>query len=295
MPNVSINRHDTAAATLEAGLYVVATPIGHLGDVSLRALTVLRQADVVACEDTRITRRLLDRYDITAPVVALHAHNEHRRATLLLDRVAAGERVAIVTDAGTPGVADPGLLVVRGARERGLPVQVVPGPSAVLMALIASGLPPQPFTFFGFVPARAGERRRALAAWLQIPHTLVLFESPRRLAASLGDLASIAPTRPAALCRELTKLHEEVRSGTLAELAAASQATTVRGEITLVVGPDPGQGSVTRLPLAAAARQALERHPDDPRRALRTAMELSGLPRREVYAALGAARRGDAD
>ena len=296
MTDASTNRHEPAADALEPGLYLVATPIGHLGDVSLRALEILRRADVVACEDTRVTRRLLTRHGIGARVVALHAHNEHRRAEALVERVGNGERVAVVTDAGTPGVADPGLLAVRAARRRGLPVWVVPGPSAVLMALVASGLPPQPFTFFGFVPARAGERRRTLAAWLRTAHTLVLFESPRRLAATLADLAAIAPEREAAVCRELTKRHEEVRAGTLAELAETSRAAPPpRGEITLVIGPAPEAAAAASLPLDEAVREALARHADDPRLALRAAMELSGRSRREAYAALGAARRSARD
>jgi len=214
-------------------LVVCPTPIGNLADITLRALDELRGADLVACEDTRRTRLLLDRHGIDARLVSLHEHNEASRAAELCRRIAAGEAVALVSDAGTPAISDPGFALVRGCLQQGLPVEVLPGASAVTTALVASGLPAPRWCFAGFLPRRRGELRSLL---LEARMTLVAFESPRRLAATLALAAELEPQRPAAVCSELTKLHEEVVRGTVAELAGRYAADPPRGEIVLVLG-----------------------------------------------------------
>ncbi|TML25857.1 MAG: 16S rRNA (cytidine(1402)-2'-O)-methyltransferase, partial [Actinobacteria bacterium] len=219
---------------MSAGRLVVCpTPIGNLEDVTLRVLSALRDADVVACEDTRRTRVLLDRYGVRARLVSYHEHNERARAGELVARMRAGEVVALVSDAGMPLVSDPGFVLVREAVAAGLGVEVLPGPSAVLTALVASGLPAERWRFAGFLPRKRAELRALFAA----PETLVAFESPRRVAASLAALAEADPDRPVAVCRELTKVHEEVVRGTAAELAARYGEAPPRGEVVLVVGP----------------------------------------------------------
>jgi 16S rRNA (cytidine1402-2'-O)-methyltransferase len=242
----------TEPRPLAAGLYLVASPIGNLGDVTLRALEVLAAADLVACEDTRITARLLARHGIAARTVSCHAHNERRQIPRLLAALTAGRRVALISDAGTPGISDPGLLLVQAARAAGVPVYPLPGPSAVIAALAASGLPDQPFTFLGFLPPRAGARRRALEQVATLPHTLVLFEAPHRLAAALADLALVLGPRQAALCRELTKVYEEIRVAPLDALAATAGGSRTRGEITIVVAPPPADAATTRAGAKAA-------------------------------------------
>jgi 16S rRNA (cytidine1402-2'-O)-methyltransferase len=211
-------------------LVVCPTPIGNLEDITLRTLSALREADVIACEDTRRTRVLLDRFGVSAPLVSYHEHNEEARARELVARMQAGEVVALVSDAGMPLVSDPGFVLVREAVAAGIAVEVLPGPSAVITALVASGLPSAQWRFVGFLPRRASGLRDVLAS----PETLVAFESPRRLGKSL---AAIEPSRQVAVCRELTKLHEEIVRGTAGELAARYAAEPPRGEIVVVVGP----------------------------------------------------------
>lgn len=215
-------------------LHVVATPIGNLEDVSLRALRVLAEADLVFAEDTRRTRILLERHRIAARPLSLHAHNEESRIERALSALAGAGRVALVSDAGTPLVSDPGERLVAAAIAAGHRVEAVPGPSAVLAALAVSGLPAQPFSFLGFLPRRASARRALLAGYRDRPETLVLFESPKRLGKTLAELAEALGERPACVARELTKVHEEARRGTLSELAQLFAAGTL-GEITLVV------------------------------------------------------------
>src|SRR4051794_40669079 len=215
-------------------LVVCPTPIGNLEDITLRALRALREADVIACEDTRHTRRLLARHEIAGRLVSYHEHNERARAKELVRRIEGGEVVALVSDAGTPGISDPGEVVVRACHEAGVAVEVLPGPSAAVTALVASGLPAERWRFAGFLPRRAAELRGELERG--DGETLVAYESPRRLAATLQVLAELDPERPAAVCRELTKLHEEVVRGSAAELAERFAAGT-RGEVVLVVGP----------------------------------------------------------
>ena len=227
---------------VEAGaLYLVATPIGNLGDVSARALEVLGAVDWIAAEDTRHTRRLLAHFGIATPLFSAHAHNERARAADIVERLAAGSSGALVVDAGSPGVSDPGALVVRAVIEAGRPVRVVPGPSAVVAALSISGLDTRAFTFAGFLPARAGARDARLEGLLARPETLVLYEAPHRARATLEAIARLAPARRVAACRELTKLHEEVRRGTAAEILAGLDAAQERGEWALVVAGNAGE------------------------------------------------------
>jgi 16S rRNA (cytidine1402-2'-O)-methyltransferase len=217
-------------------LYLVATPIGHLEDISARALKVLREADLVAAEDTRHTRRLLQHFGIPARVVSLHEHNERARATSLVERVREGRNVALVTDAGSPGIADPGFPLVRAAVAAGVRVESVPGPSAVIAALQVSGLPTDAFTFAGFLPPRAAARRRRLEELSERRETVVVFESPHRIEATLADLEAVWGERPIALARELTKVHEQVLRGSAREVRAALRAEWRRGEMVLVLG-----------------------------------------------------------
>jgi 16S rRNA (cytidine1402-2'-O)-methyltransferase len=218
-------------------LLVVATPIGNLDDLSPRARAAFERADLVACEDTRHTGRLLAHLGIDKPLLSLHEHNERQRLPRLLAALERGETIALASDAGTPLLSDPGFVLVRAAAAAGARVEPVPGPSAVLAALVASALPPHPFTFAGFPPPRAGKRRAFYRGLAGLGHTIVLFESPHRILPSLDDAIAELGDRPAALCRELTKLHEEVLRGPLSELRAALAARpAVKGELVLVVG-----------------------------------------------------------
>jgi len=216
-------------------LYLVATPIGNLDDLSVRAGNVLREVDLVAAEDTRRTGVLLKRVGATAPQVSYHDHNAARRVPSLLERLKQGQSIALVSDAGTPTVSDPGFRLVRAAREEGLEVVPIPGPSAVLAGLSGSGLPTDRFVFLGFLPPRPGRARRLLQQVQQLPMTLVLFVSPHKVARTLGQLAEVLGPRDACLCRELTKIHETFDRGTLDELADRYGQGKVKGEITLVI------------------------------------------------------------
>jgi len=229
-------------------LLVCPTPIGNLGDVTLRVISALKGADVIACEDTRHTRALLERYVIAAPLASFHEHNEAARAAELARRIADGAIVALVSDAGTPLVSDPGFQLLHTCLAEGLPVEVLPGPSAVITALVASGLPAASWRFAGFLPRRRAELETLLA---RTPETLVAFESPRRLGATLDLLAALDPQRPAAVCRELTKVHEEVRRGSAAQLAAHYREGVLRGEVVLVLGGAPAEAGRTEDALEA--------------------------------------------
>jgi 16S rRNA (cytidine1402-2'-O)-methyltransferase len=236
--------------TLVAGRLVVCpTPIGNLEDVTLRVLSALREADAIACEDTRHTRVLLQRYGVSAPLVSYHEHNEERRSSELVSRMQAGETVALVSDAGMPLVSDPGFVLVRACVAAGLPVEVLPGPSAVLAALVASALPADSWRFVGFLPRKRGELRRLFSSG---GSTLVAFESPRRVPASLAALAEVDPARAVAVCRELTKVHEEVVRGTASELAERYAGEPPRGEVVLVVGPSAAASSSSSASASAA-------------------------------------------
>lgn len=275
-------------------LVICPTPIGNLEDITLRALAALREADVVACEHTRHTRVLLDRYGVRARLVSYHEHNERARAVELVQRMRAGEIVALVSDAGMPLVSDPGFVLVRACVAAGLAVEVLPGPSAVLAALVASGLPVDRWRFTGFLPRRAGELERL---W-DTPETLVAFESPGRLGASLSSLAVRDPDRAVAVCRELTKRHEEVVRGAAAELAERYRTTPPRGEVVLVVGAAPaGEADAER---AADAVHRLVEAGARRRPAAAIVGELTGISANRLYRAApsgppsgeGSARRG---
>jgi len=271
------------APKLPAGLHLVATPIGNLRDVTLRALEALAGADVIACEDTRVTRKLLDHYGIATPMTPYHEHNAESARPKLLARLAAGEAVALVSDAGTPLVSDPGYKLVRAAHEAGITVTALPGASAALSALIVAGLPTDRFFFEGFLPAKEGQRRARIAELARIPASLVLFETGPRLARALADLAEGLGAREAAICRELTKMHEEVRRGDLATLARDYAAVAEpRGEIVIVIAP-PAEDAA-ELDIAAVddlLRRALGRA--SVKDAAEEVAAATGRPRREIY------------
>jgi 16S rRNA (cytidine1402-2'-O)-methyltransferase len=267
---------------VQGRLSICPTPIGNLQDVTLRVLEVLTDADVVACEDTRHTRLLLERHGVIARELAsLHEHNEHARVGELLRRMRAGAVVALVSDAGMPLVSDPGFVLVREALAAGIAVETLPGPSAVLVALLASGLPCDRWRFVGFLPRRRAEIEQLLG---QTSETLVAFESPRRLPATLDALAALDPQRPAAVCRELTKLHEEVRRGSAAELSEYYRVQPPRGEIALVVGA--GEAAAVEDARRAEAVAALRTLVDAGARgrpAARVVAGLTGVGANELY------------
>jgi 16S rRNA (cytidine1402-2'-O)-methyltransferase len=258
-------------------LVVCATPIGNLEDVTLRVLAALREADIVACEDTRHTRVLLERYGVNASLVSYHEHNERARAAELVGKMQAGTVVALVSDAGMPLVSDPGYALVQGCIAAGLAVEVLPGPSAALTALVASGLPSDVWRFVGFLP----RKKSALEEVLRSPETIVAFESPRRVGASL---ALLDPERPVAVCRELTKLHEEIVRGTAGELAARYAEEDPRGEIVLVIGGAPERDGVD--PAAVDAVRRLVEAGAKPRVAASVVSELTGAPANALYRAI---------
>jgi 16S rRNA (cytidine1402-2'-O)-methyltransferase len=269
-------------------LYVVATPIGNLEDVTLRAVRVLRQVELVMAEDTRRTRTLLTHHDVGKRPRSLHAHNEAQRSQEVLKLLASGSSVALVSDAGTPLVSDPGERLVAAVIEAGHPVVPVPGPSAVLSALVASGLPAAPFLFLGFLPRRKGERKALLARIRDRTETIVLFESPRRLAATLDQLADTLSDRPACVARELTKLHEEVARGSLPELAERFREGT-RGEVTLVIGGAPEEPPLDESALDSRIR-SLVAEGSSLREIANKLAPAARLPKREIYARAQAIR-----
>ena len=266
-------------------LIVCPTPIGNLEDVTLRVLAALREADVVACEDTRRTRILLDRYGVKARLVSYHEHNERSRAAELVSRMRSGDTVALVSDAGMPLVSDPGYVLLRSCVGAGLPVEVLPGPSAAITALVASGLPADEWHFHGFLPRKKGELRRVLS---QPGGTMVAFESPRRVPATLALLASLDPGREVAVCRELTKVHEEVVRGSAAELAERYAGSPPRGEVVLVVGAGAGgaSGAESSEPAGLDALRRLVDAGAHPRKAAGVVAELTGGSAIALYRAL---------
>ncbi len=281
------------ASKLAPGLYAVATPIGNLGDITLRALDTLRDAELILCEDTRITGRLLARYGIATPTRAYYEHNAARVRPGLLARLERGAAIALVSDAGTPLVSDPGYRLVQEALERGIAVVPIPGASAVMAALCLAGLPTDRFLFAGFPANRQAARRRDFEALRAVPATLVFFESARRLAASLADMAGVFGPRPAAVTRELTKRFEESRRGTLDRLAEDyGSMPPPRGEVTIVVAPPGGEAGeepdLDRLLGAAMAEHSLKDAVD-------RVAAASGLPRRVVYARALALRDAEAE
>lgn len=278
----------TPAEVAGGRLVVCPTPIGNLEDITLRALRELGQADLVACEDTRHTGVLLERHGIAARLVSLHEHNEGARARELVARMREGETVALVADAGTPLISDPGFALVRACLAEGVAVEVLPGPSAVTTALVASGLPAERWAFVGFLPRKRAELQRVLR---EAGATLLAFESPRRLAASLAVLAELDPRRPVAVCRELSKLHEEVRRGTASELAERYAAEPARGEIVLAIGAADAQAVSGQDALAAL--QQLVAAGARPRPAAAALAALTGLGANELYRGLTRARASE--
>ena len=273
--------HSIEAGRIAAGLHIVATPIGNLGDISLRALTTLAGVDMIACEDTRVTRKLLDRYAIETPLTPYHDHNAAVARPKLLRRLAEGTSIALVSDAGTPLVSDPGYKLVREAQQAGHVVTTLPGASAVLTALTLAGLPTDQFLFAGFLPPKQAARRGRIAELARVQATLVLFETGPRVATALADLADGLGHREAALCRELTKLHEEIRRGDLASLAQGCATAEVRGEIVLVIAPPTAVERPSADDADALLRRALSRV--SLKDAVGEVAVATGLPRRELY------------
>jgi 16S rRNA (cytidine1402-2'-O)-methyltransferase len=266
---------------LAPGLYIAATPIGNLGDITLRVLAALKACDLILCEDTRVTAKLLNHFGIHTPTLAYHDHNAARVLPRILERLKSGERVVQVTDAGTPLISDPGYTLVETARDAGISIFALPGPSAVLAALSISGLPADKFLFLGFLPPKSAARRRALGAYAGVDATLVVFESPRRVSDCLADMTAALGPRPAALCRELTKFYEEVVRGNLDELAATYRETEgLRGEVVIVIAPPAdtvADEDKVREMLAGALAQMSVREASD------NVAAATGWPRRDIY------------
>ena len=276
-----VGQAEIAARPLETALYLVATPIGNLGDITLRALETLAAADLLACEDTRVTRTLLARYGIRQRPVAYHEHNAGEAGPKLIAALAEGRSVALVSDAGTPLVSDPGFRLVEQAIAADIRVVPIPGPSAVLAALTASGLPSDAFLFAGFLPVKDGQKKTRLAELAAVPATLIFFESPRRLAETLAAMAQVLNDRPAAIGRELTKTFEEMRTGTLATLAAHYRdAPTPKGEIVICVGPPSERvdapEDIDRLLTSLAAEMPASK-------AAAEAARMTGQPKQALY------------
>jgi len=279
----SIGEHVLTAAKPAPGLYLVATPIGHLGDITLRALETLAGCDIIACEDTRITRRLTERYAISAQLKQYHEHNAALARPKILEKLAQGASIALVSDAGTPLISDPGFKLVREVCAAGHAVIAVPGASSVLTALSVAALPTDRFFFEGFLPAKEGARRSRLAELAKIDATLVMFESGNRVQDTLADLVNIMPARDAAICRELTKMHEQITRASVAELARLADTLETRGEFVLVIGPPPADAEVMGQDALDDLLRSSLRH-DSVKDAVAHAVELSGRHRREIYA-----------
>jgi 16S rRNA (cytidine1402-2'-O)-methyltransferase len=266
-------------------LYLVATPIGNLEDITVRALRVLKEADLIACEDTRQTQKLLQHYGIHKELVSYHGHNELTRASELVIQLEEGAQVALVSDAGTPVVSDPGHRLVTLCLRHHIPVVPIPGPSAFVAALAASGMPTEEFSFVGFLPSRAGARRKKLQELKSEPRALVLYEAPHRLAETLADAAEILGARAAVIAREITKIHEEFLRGTLGELRDAAKQREPRGEITLLIGPETAEQAkaVPSVSLRKRVEQLESQLGLDRKAALKQAARERGLGKREAY------------
>jgi 16S rRNA (cytidine1402-2'-O)-methyltransferase len=271
-----------AACKPSPGLYLIATPIGHLGDISLRALTILAHADVIACEDTRTSGVLLQAFGIKKPTFSYHDHNADVRRPEVLQRLAKGEIVALISDAGMPAIADPGFKLVRDSRDAGFNVTVIPGANAALTALASSGLPTDRFIFAGFLPPKSTARKKSLAPFKASDATLVFYEAPQRLAESLADMAeTLGIDRPAAVARELTKYYEEMRRGTLGELAAHYASNEARGEIVILVAKSDDAEPST-LDIDALLLERLQHL--SVRDAVAEIADMTGSPKKEIYA-----------
>ena len=279
------------AKTSSGCLYIVATPIGNLEDITLRALRVLKEVALIACEDTRQTLKLLSHFDIHKRMVSYHEHNEITRAPELVIELEQGAKIALVSDAGTPAISDPGQHLVALALRHGIRVIPIPGASAFVAALAASGMSTEQFSFIGFLPARQSERRKALRALAAEPGTLVLYEAPHRLLDTLEDAGEILGNRPAAIARELTKIHEEFLRDHLQDLAAAARRKPLKGEITLLIGPADEQPVQQQLegpksaevPLARRVEEIIQQRGVDRKAALKQAARERGLTKREAY------------
>jgi 16S rRNA (cytidine1402-2'-O)-methyltransferase len=271
----------------QACLYLVATPIGNLEDVTLRALRILKEVDQIACEDTRHTLKLLGHYNIQKPLISYHEHNELTRAPELVVAMEQGAQVALVSDAGVPLVSDPGYRLVTLCLRHHIPVIPIPGPSALLAALSASGLPNEEFLFAGFLPARSGERRRALERLRIEDRTIIFYEAPHRIEETLADAHEILGDRPACIAREVTKIHEEFRRGSLSALAASQAEKPARGEITLLIGPVPPNESAahrdTSQSLADRVEELIRQAKLDRKEALKLAAKERGITKRAAY------------
>ncbi|GLR89378.1 16S rRNA (cytidine(1402)-2'-O)-methyltransferase [Bradyrhizobium iriomotense] len=279
----AIGTHHFSASKAAPGLYLVATPIGNLGDITLRALETLAGVDIIACEDTRITRRLTERYGIAAQLKPYHEHNAEAARPKILEALAQGGSIALVSDAGTPLISDPGFKLVREVSAAGHAVYALPGPSSVLAALSVAALPTDRFFFEGFLPAKSTARRKRLTELARIDATLVLFDSGNRVQETLADLAEVMGNREAAICRELTKLHEEISRSSLSELADKADTLETRGEFVLVIGP-PAADAQEMTPDALDELLREQLATSSVKDAVAHAVELSGRPRREVYA-----------
>ena len=276
-------------------LHLVATPIGNLEDISLRALRALRDCQLIAAEDTRRTRKLLSHYGISRPLVSYYEHNEQERIPALLDALREGRDVALVSDAGSPGISDPGFRLVREAVDQGMPVTALPGPSAVILALSVSGLPTDRFSFFGFLPRGGSERKRLLEEAGQTPHTLVFFESPHRIVRTLEEMHDLLGDRRAAVCRELTKRFEQVERGLLSELIEKARSRSSKGEFCIVLegrGRKAIHAGERENRLEKALEDLKEQGNEPLREAARRVARKHGLSRREVYQ-LGLREKGD--
>jgi len=290
---------ETVLSAVSTGcLYLVGTPIGNLEDITLRALRILKEADQIACEDTRHTQKLLSHYDIHKPLVSYHEHNELTRAPELVLALEQGAKIALVSDAGTPLVSDPGHRLVSLCVRHQIPIVPIPGPSALLASLSASGLPNEEFLFVGFLPARTGERRRALERLRIEDRTIILYEAPHRIAECVADAREVLGDRAACLAREVTKIHEEFRRGKLSQLSTSLQESPARGEITLLIGPEgPGdartQANSTQS-LADRVEELIRQAKLDRKDALKLAAKERGLTRRDAYDEIVTSRGGGA-
>lgn len=279
MPDYHVGGHKIAAPTPPRGLYIVATPIGNMSDITLRALETLAGVDVIACEDTRVSGKLLKRYSIDTPLVSYHEHNASRIGPSLIARLQSGASVALISDAGTPLISDPGHRLVVDARAAGIRVVPIPGASASIAALSAGGMPVDSFLFEGFLPSKSVARKKRLEQLARIPATLILYESPNRLEACLQDIADCLGTqRRVAICREISKLHEEFVSDTAEELASRYRGRKVKGEIVLLVEPSQGQNAINVVELLSGLLEEMSVS-----RAASEAASITGLPKRDIY------------
>jgi 16S rRNA (cytidine1402-2'-O)-methyltransferase len=274
------------AETKKTGvLYVVGTPIGNLEDITHRALRVLREADLIACEDTRQTRKLLDHYQISTPTLSYHEHNEAARAEELVRKLEDGVNIAQVSDAGMPGISDPGYRLIKLAIDRGITVVPIPGASALVTALVGSALPTDAFEFHGFLPAKRGQRRSALEAFARAGHTIVVYEAPHRIRETLEDIVAVlGPGRPVVVARELTKIHEEFIRGTATEVLSQVQSRELKGEITLLIGAGEARPSAAEpVDLGTRLGEIMREQKLDEKAALKVLAKEQGLAKSELY------------